>query len=237
MNLLQLRQLTSARVAIGRVGHSLPTAELLNFQFAHAGARDAVWTPLDPTFLAELNPIHLNSQAPDRPTYLRRPDLGRRLDPASRALLQPGPGAASIKDAAIIVADGLSAQAVHHHAQPVIDALHALLTDWNLAPLTLVQQGRVAISDEIGHLLNAQLALILIGERPGLGSPDSLGAYLTWNPQPGRTDAERLCVSNIRTEGLAPALAAQKLATLMREARTHQVTGVALPSVNVHHLP
>ena len=232
MNLLQLRQLTPARVAIGRAGHSLPTSELLNFQFAHARARDAVWTPLDPTCLANFNPLHLQSQAPDRATYLRRPDLGRCLAQADRTLLQPGP-----YDAAIVVADGLSAQAIHHHARSFLEALCAELKDWRLAPLTLVQQGRVAIADEIGQLVNAQLALILIGERPGLGSPDSLGAYLTWNPKVGRTDAERLCVSNIRTEGLAPALAAARVATMMREARAHQVTGVALPSVNVPALP
>lgn len=232
MNLLQLRQLTTARVALGRAGHSLPTSELLNFQLAHARARDAVWTPLDPNCLEDFNPIHLHSQNPDRATCLRRPDLGRRLDPASRTLLQPGP-----YDAAIVVADGLSAQAIHNHAKPFLQALHAELKHWHLAPLSVVQQGRVAIADEIGQLLNAQLALILIGERPGLGSPDSLGAYLTWNPKIGRTDAERLCVSNIRTEGFAPALAAAKVATLMREAKAHQVTGVALPSVNVHALP
>lgn len=232
MNLLQLRQLTPARVAIGRAGHSLPTSELLNFQLAHARARDAVWTPLDPTCLAHFNPVHLQSQAPDRATYLRRPDLGRRLDPASRTLLHPGPHAA-----AIVVADGLSAQAIHNHARPFLEALHADLKDWNLAPLTLVQQGRVAIGDEIGQLLNAQLALILIGERPGLGSPDSLGAYLTWDPKPGRTDAERLCVSNIRSEGFAPALAAAKVAALMREAQRLQLTGVALPSVDGNPLP
>ena len=232
MNLLQLRQLTTARVATGRAGHSLPTSELLNFQFAHARARDAVWTPLDPTCLGNFNPLHLQSQASDRATYLRRPDLGRGLAQAARTLLQPGP-----YDAAIVVADGLSAQAIHNHARPFLEALCAELKDWHLAPLTLVRQGRVAIADEIGQLLHAQLALILIGERPGLGSPDSLGAYLTWNPKIGRTDAERLCVSNIRTEGLAPALAAARVATMMREAKAHQVTGVALPSVNVPALP
>lgn len=232
MNLLQLRQLTTARVSIGRAGHSLPTSELLSFQFAHARARDAVWTPLDPACLAAFNPIHLTSQASDRATYLRRPDLGRLLAASSRALVPSGP-----HDAAIIVADGLSAAAIHNHAQPFLEALHAELKDWTLAPLTLVRQGRVAIADEIGQLLNAKLALILIGERPGLGSPDSLGAYLTWDPKPGRTDAERLCVSNIRTAGFAPALAAAKVAMLMREARKHEVTGVALPSTDGNRLP
>lgn len=232
MNLLQLRQLTTARVAIGRAGHSLPTSELLHFQFAHARARDAVWAPLDPACLASFHPIYLTSQASDRATYLRRPDLGRRLDPASHNRLNSGP-----HDAAIIVADGLSAQAIHNHAQPFLEALLVALNDWNLAPLTLVRQGRVAIADEIGQLLNAKLALILIGERPGLGSPDSLGAYLTWDPKPGRTDAERLCVSNIRTEGFAPALAAAKVAALMHEARKHRVTGVALTSTDGNRLP
>lgn len=232
MNLLQLRQLTNARVSIGRAGHSLPTPELLSFQLAHARARDAVWTPLDPACLASFQPVHVTSQAPDRATYLRRPDLGRRLAVSCRALVSGGP-----HDAAIIVADGLSAQAVHHHAQPFLEALLVELQGWNLSPLTLVREGRVAIGDEIGQLLNARLALILIGERPGLGSPDSLGAYLTWDPRPGRTDAERLCVSNIRTEGFAPALAAAKVATLMRQARKQEATGVALPSVDGNRLP
>jgi ethanolamine ammonia-lyase small subunit len=167
--------------------------------------------------------ILLHSAARDRATYLRRPDLGRRLDPESAALLQPGDF-----DAVIVIADGLSATAVHRHATELLDALLPLLTGWQLAPIYVVEQGRVAIADEIGERLRARLSVILIGERPGLSSPDSLGAYLTWSPRAGRTDAERNCVSNIRDEGLAPALAAQRIAMLMNAARERQLSGVGL---------
>jgi ethanolamine ammonia-lyase small subunit len=214
-----LRELTAARIALGRAGHSLPTRELLDFQLAHARARDAVQCRLDVTGLG----IPLHSAARDRATYLRRPDLGRRLDPESAELLQPGDF-----DAVIVIADGLSATAVHRHAIPLLDALIPLLAGWQLAPIYAVAQGRVAIADEIGERLRARLSAILIGERPGLSSPDSLGAYLTWSPRVGRTDAERNCVSNIRPEGLAPELAAQRIAMLMNAARERQLTGVGL---------
>jgi len=167
----------------------------------------------------------LQSAAPDRATYLRRPDLGRRLSDASRAALTPGD-----YDAALVIADGLSAPAVHHHAVPTLQAVAALLAagDWKLAPLTVVLEGRVAIGDEIGERLRARMVAVLIGERPGLTSPDSLGIYLTWDPRPGRTDAERNCISNVRTEGIGYALAARKLHFLMTEARTRKLSGVAL---------
>ncbi len=221
---IDLRDLTAARIALGRAGHSLPTAELLAFQLAHAKARDAVHHPFDPL---AFDGVVLKSAARDRATYLRRPDLGRRLDPSSASRLTPGE-----YDAVIVIADGLSATAVHRQAPVVLEHLLRELDGWKLAPLCIVEQGRVAIGDEIGERLNAKLAVILIGERPGLSSPDSLGAYLTWSPRVGRTDAERNCVSNIRPEGLEPKLAAQRIAQLMRTARDRQLTGVAALSSN-----
>jgi ethanolamine ammonia-lyase small subunit len=221
---IDLRQFTPARVGLGRTGHSLPTAELLRFQLDHARARDAVYEELDAPSLGVPH-LLLHSAAPDRATYLRRPDLGRQLSEASRALLAKGD-----YDAAFVIADGLSAPAVHRHAVPLLEAVSALLAaeNWRLAPLTVVLQGRVAIGDEIGERLGAGLVAVLIGERPGLTSPDSLGIYLTWNPRPGRSDAERNCISNVRTEGISYSLAAHKLHFLMREARVRQLSGVGL---------
>ena len=214
----QLRELTAARIALGRAGHSLPTRELLAFQLAHARARDAVHHSLD---VGSFEGIVLRSAARDRATYLRRPDLGRRLDPESANRLRRGEW-----DAVLIVADGLSATAVDRHAMPLINALRAQLGGWKIAPLWIVEQGRVAIGDEIGERIGAKLAVVMIGERPGLSSADSLGVYLTWAPRVGRTDAERNCVSNIRPEGLEPAAAAMRVAMLMRAARERQLTGV-----------
>jgi ethanolamine ammonia-lyase small subunit len=221
---LDLRLFTPARVALGRTGHSVPTAEMLRFQLDHARARDAVFEELDPASLGVPH-LLLRSQAADRVTYLRRPDLGRSLSEESRTLLQHGDF-----DAAIVIADGLSASAVHHHAGSLLEALTPRLEAeaWHLAPLTIVLQGRVAVGDEIGALLGACLVVMLIGERPGLTSPDSLGAYLTWDPHPGRTDAERNCISNVRSEGMAYEVAAGKIHFLMREARTRRLSGVAL---------
>ena len=217
---IDLRSFTPARVALGRTGHSLPCAELLRFRLDHARARDAVYEALDPASLP-MPHLLVRSAAPDRATYLRRPDLGRRLHPDTR--LERGD-----YDAAIVIADGLSAPAVHRHAAPLLSALLPKLEDWRLAPLTVALQGRVAIGDEIGERLGARLVLVLIGERPGLSSPDSLGVYLTWDPRPGRTDAERNCISNVRAEGLPYELAAHKLHFLMSEARTRKLSGVAL---------
>ena len=221
---LDLRSFTPARVGLGRTGHSVPTAELLRFQLDHARARDAVWEELDPRGLGFPH-ILLRSAAPERRTYLRHPELGRTLSPESRLQLQRGD-----YDAAIILADGLSAVAVQRHAPPLLSELMPRLEaeSWRLAPLTVVLQGRVAIGDEIGERLGARMAVALIGERPGLSSPDSLGVYLTWDPHPGRTDAQRNCVSNIRTEGLSYRAAAHTLHFLMREARVRRLTGVDL---------
>jgi ethanolamine ammonia-lyase small subunit len=218
-----LREWTAARLALGRCGHSLPTRELLAFQWAHARARDAVHQPLDAASLAIPSPLVLKSAAVDRSTYLRRPDLGRKLHPASADQLTCGDW-----DIVVVVADGLSATAVHRHASTLISALMPQLEGWRVGPYCIVHQGRVAIGDEIGELMGARLVLVLIGERPGLSSPDSLGAYLTWAPRVGRTDAERNCVSNIRVGGLEPPVAARQISMLMCAARESALTGVNL---------
>jgi ethanolamine ammonia-lyase small subunit len=221
---VDLRQFTPARVALGRTGHSLPTAELLRFQLDHARARDAVYEALDPSSLGVPH-VLVRSAVAGRAEYLRRPDLGRMLDVESRALVVAGD-----YDAAIVIADGLSATAVHRHAVPVLEALLPRLArdGWRLAPLTVALQGRVAIGDEIGARWGAKQVVVLIGERPGLTSPDSLGIYLTWDPRPGRTDAERNCISNVRTEGIGYDLAAHKLHFLMTAARARRLSGVGL---------
>lgn len=231
-----LREFTPARVAIGRTGHSVPTAELLDFQLAHARARDAVHSRLDVTAfvleiksipaLSTLNVLTVRSAANDRSTYLRRPDLGRLLDSESASRIAAAKGTF---DAAIVIADGLSALALQRHAAAVLDALFPRLDAWALAPIVVVEQGRVAAGDDIAQRLGAPLAAILIGERPGLSAPDSLGCYITWNPQPGiTTDADRNCVSNIRPGGLTYSLAAHKIAYLMTEARNREISGVCL---------
>ncbi len=224
----QLREWTAARIALGRAGHSLPTRELLAFQLAHARARDAVHCPLNLDTFAPLHPIYLKSAAPDRAVYLRRPDLGRCLDAESADRLERGAW-----DAVLIVADGLSATAVHRHALPLIEGLAAQLGGWRIAPVCVVEQGRVAIGDEIGERIGAKIAVMIIGERPGLSSPDSLGVYLTWDPRLGRTDAERNCISNIRSEGLDPQTASRRVASIMRVARERQLTGVGLSLTNL----
>jgi len=229
----RLRALTPARVGLGRTGVSLGTRDLLDFQRAHAQARDAVHARLDSAALAaeigsgiRSEALRLHSSASNRAEYLQRPDLGRRLNEASLALLSEQP--ADEVDLAVVIADGLSALAVERHAAPLLQELLPLLETWNLAPITIVEQGRVAIADQIGAALNAQISVILIGERPGLSSPDSLGAYITWDPRPGRTDAERNCISNIRAEGLGYAQAAAQLGYYLTEARRRRLTGVAL---------
>lgn len=221
---VDLRSFTPARVALGRTGHSVPTAELLRFQLDHARARDAVHLELDAGSLG-IEHVLLHSAARDRAEYLRRPDLGRTLSEESRRLLRRGD-----YDTVIVIADGLSAPAVHHHAAAVLSEMIPRLQEeqWRLAPVMVVLQGRVAIGDEIGEALGARMVVMLIGERPGLSSPDSLGIYLTWDPRPGRTDAERNCISNVRAEGISYAIAARKLLYLMRAARELRLSGVAL---------
>jgi ethanolamine ammonia-lyase small subunit len=235
---LNLRDYTPARVSLPTTGNSLATTEVLAFQLAHAQARDAVHATLSlPSFthrlhtelsiLAEssLEVLTLRTNAPDRITYLRHPNLGRTLHPESLMQLLP-----TSRDLAIVIADGLSALAVERNAIPVLTHLlpQLLAANWTLAPITLVQQARVAIADPIGTALNASCTLILIGERPGLSSPDSLGAYLTWSPHPNRTDADRNCLSNIRTDGLSPESAAARLFWYLQAARATQQTGLAL---------
>ncbi len=229
----RLRALTPARVGLGRTGVSQQTSDLLAFQRAHAQARDAVHARMETAALAaQLGAIsggdvlRLHSMAADRRTYLQRPDLGRSLDERSVAALA-GQGEERC-DVSLIVADGLSALAVERHAPPLIERLLPQLDGWKLAPVCLVEQGRVAIGDEIGAALGAQLCVVLIGERPGLSAPDSLGAYVTWAPRQGRTDAERNCVSNIRTEGLSYAQAAAQLLFYLSQARVRKLTGTAL---------
>ena len=227
-----LRDFTMARVGLERAGAALATREVLAFQLAHAAARDAVHQSLDRVSIqiacAERGwpLVMLHSAAADRTVYLRRPDLGRRLDERSHEAL----GGNASCDLAVMLVDGLSAIAVERHALPLLDLLLPLFDDagWSRAGLVLVEQGRVAIGDEIGLALDAGLALVLIGERPGLSAPDSLGAYLTWHPAPGRTDAERNCVSNIRPDGLGYREAADRIFALASEARRRSLTGVAL---------
>ena len=224
-----LRAHTAARIGLGRVGASMPTAELLRFGLAHAQARDAVHGRLDSVALAGalkaegLASLQVKSMAPDRERYLLRPDLGRRLDPESRQLLEDAPRA----DIALVIADGLSAQAAMRHALPVALLLRDALGGWP-APVIIAQQGRVALGDDIGAALGARLAIVMLGERPGLSSPDSLCIYLTWGPTPGRMDSERNCISKVRPAGLGYAAAAHKLHFLVGQSLRRQLSGVAL---------
>ena len=223
-----LRRFTPARVGLGRAGNGLPTAAHLDFLAAHAAARDAVHAALDVAALrAALAPLGLpsvavHSAAADRQTFLLRPDLGRRLLSSDRALLPVSPGTILF-----VVCDGLSALAVQQHAPALLRALLPRL-DCAVAPVVVAEQGRVALGDEIGEVMQAAAVVVLIGERPGLTAADSLGAYLTWQPLRGRTDAERNCISNIRPDGLAPHAAASKLLWLIAEMRRLRLTGIAL---------
>jgi ethanolamine ammonia-lyase small subunit len=253
----RLRNSTPARIGLGRCGHGLPTAALLEFQLAHARARDAVYKKFDPESVAaalgERETMIVRSRAPDRQTYLQRPDLGRQLlkedatrlaagahrnHPASAAAADsanvatdqaPRPSGTTRYEVAFVIADGLSAPAVHTHAAPLLRALFPKLPDWHIAPVVIACQARVALGDEIGTLLDANLVAVLIGERPGLSAPDSLGAYLTWHPRPGRQDSERNCISNIRPPtGLSYDQAASRITWLLSAARRQKLTGVGL---------
>ncbi len=224
---LHFRAATRARIGLGRAGDAVPTAPLLAFSLAHARARDAVHGAPDfEALAAQLRPVEtllVHSQSPDRLTYLRRPDLGRRLREADRNLLAQGEW-----DAVFVVADGLSATAIDAHAVPMIAAARARLLGWRLAPVVLACQARVALGDEIGAALGARLVVVLVGERPGLTVQDSLGVYLTFAPRVGCNDAQRNCISNIHPDGLGYDLAADKLAWLMRQALRLSLTGVGL---------
>ncbi len=231
-----LRRHTDARIGLGRSGISQPTEPQLEFQQAHARARDAVHIPLDVAQLereladAGLQSLPLHSQAPDRATYLQRPDKGRRLDADSAAQLKQVSEQQSPVDATIVIADGLSSTAVQRHAARVAAAVDRRLAAEGLSrsPVCIVQQGRVAVGDEVGELLASRLLILLVGERPGLSSPDSLGIYYTYNPRVGLTDAARNCISNIRPAGIAPEDAAERLLWLVRESLKRQLSGVEL---------
>ena len=250
---------TAARVQLQQSGHSLATSEILNLQLANAQARDAVHAKLDVSALvAGLTaraiagttdiaaesaqarmPVLLTSAAATRADYLRNPSSGRTLSSDSAAQLQTIASSEthSAFDLVLVIADGLSALAVDRHALPLLDATLPLLDPtWRIAPICIVEQARVAIADPIGELLGAKISVILIGERPGLSSPDSLGVYITWNPRPGRTDAERNCISNIRPEGLSYQEAAKLLHFYLTEARRLQQSGTLLkPTATATH--
>ncbi len=225
---LRLRGLTAARIGLARTGASLGTAPMLALRLAHAQARDAVALALDVPALAaalECASVTVNSAAPDRRGFLLRPDLGRRL--ADDASLPPGP-----YDVALVLADGLSARAVQDHAPSLLNALLPLLAGWRVSPVVIARQARVALGDAVASAMAAGAVIVLIGERPGLSAPDSLGAYVTWRPGPATTDADRNCLSNIRPAGLVPAEAAVKLAWMLEQMRARGLSGVALKDVS-----
>jgi ethanolamine ammonia-lyase small subunit len=232
-----LRKLTAARIGLKRSGASLATGPLLEFQLAHARARDAVHAPLDETRLAAdlgafgLPVLSIASAVAGKQSYLMRPDLGRQLAPDAAAILAPHAGA---YDVVLVVSDGLSAQAVQRHAAPLLaEALPVLRSQgWRIAPLVIVRHGRVAIGDAIATAIGATCAAVLIGERPGLSAPDSMGAYLTWQPGAATTDADRNCLSNIRPAGIGTADAAFKLTHLMAAMRARRLSGVLLKDLS-----
>lgn len=236
---------TSARVALGRAGGSLRTEALLDFRLSHARARDAVQSAFDADSLERdlkahgLSVFRLATAAVDRRAFLLRPDLGRKLDDAAGRRLQSTAVTWGSRDLAIIVSDGLAAQAAARHAVATIVPLAEQLQQagWTLFPILVAPLGRVKLQDEIGALLGARHTLMLLGERPGLGSPDSLGAYFTFEPRADRTDADRNCISNIRPEGLPPAAAARKLALLLCESARRGLSGVALKDTARPTLP
>jgi ethanolamine ammonia-lyase small subunit len=236
----KLKDFTDARIALGRTGGSLKTQELLAFRKDHALAKDAVWTALDQITLQEqLQELHvpsiiLYSQAESREVYIKRPDLGRKLSEESIANIQNSN--APDTDISIILADGLSANAIALHAIPLLQEFLPKIKRHSVTPISIVNQGRVAISDEIGELFSSKISIILIGERPGLSSPYSMGIYLTYNPKAGNTDEKRNCISNIRSGGLPYAYAAEKLAFLCSEALRLKLSGVHLKDTFDHHL-
>lgn len=232
----KLRQYTPARIALGHSGTSLPTKPHLEFQLAHARARDAVHHPLDISAFEETlrsrghAPILLSSRANNRLTYLQRPDLGRRLDEHSAKVLQSLPRPDTSFDVAFVIGDGLSALAIEENAAKFLDALLPSLSNsgWHIAPICIVKEARVAIGDEVAEIMGAKMVVVLIGERPGLSSPDSMGIYMTLNPRTGLTDESRNCISNVRPAGLGYEHAAHKLYYLITEAQRRGLSGVKL---------
>jgi ethanolamine ammonia-lyase small subunit len=230
---IALGRLTPARLALGRVGASQPTDAVLRFGWDHAQARDAVQQPFEAEVLRAaiercgFDTRRVASRAPDRATYLMRPDLGRRLSDESAASLRVAPCPPC--DLLLVVGDGLSCAAVSRHAPPLLEQIAAQRpAHWRLGPVVIASQARVALADDIGERLDAPMVAILIGERPGLSSPDSLGIYFTWAPRVGRSDAERNCISNIRPQGLAYEAAARRLLWLCGRARQLKLSGVGL---------
>jgi ethanolamine ammonia-lyase small subunit len=228
-----LKQFTRARIALGRVGSSLPTKEILDFGMSHAMARDAVHLALDVDSLEKqiqnlgCDVLKLHSRAPDRASYLLRPDWGRRLNDESAEIIKARPQ--DKIDISIVIGDGLSSLAVQKHAAPMLQAIQeAMPSEWKLGPVVIATQARVALADEVGELMNTRMVILLIGERPGLSSPDSLGLYLTYQPKVGCSDADRNCISNVRPEGLNYQAAAKKLMWLAQESMRLKVSGVAL---------
>lgn len=240
----ELREYTDARIGLGRSGVSIPTSHSLEFQLAHAQAQDAVHLPLDVEYVVEnlskinlcqeiFTPVLLHSQAINRTIYLQRPDFGRKLDHKSIEILKKVNTLKDEKyDLSIVIVDGLSSLAIRENATIFIEKLVESLSndtqEWKLSPFTIVQQGRVAIGDEVGEILNSKITIVLIGERPGLSSPDSMGLYLTYNPKSGLTDASRNCISNIRNEGLSYEEAVKKTMYLLKESRRLELSGVNL---------
>lgn len=230
---LVLRRFTQARIALGRAGVSMPTRAWLEFSLAHAKAKDAVHLPLEREKIASqlsaagFAHLLLHSEALDRSSYLRRPDLGRKLDQASRELLQQFKSPIQY-DIVFVIADGLSSCGIAAHAVMLLQEVVCRLPGRRLAPVVVAEQSRVALGDEIGEILHAEQVVMLIGERPGLSSPDSIGIYLTYAPHVGRNDAERNCISNVRPEGLSFALAAHRLAYLLDAAKRLKLSGINL---------
>ena len=232
----KLRQYTPARIALGRAGTSLPTKPHLEFQLAHARARNAVHHELNIPALQEAlqllghEVVVLHSAAGNRPVYLQRPDKGRRLDQQSRTELEGRPRQAEPFDVVFVIGDGLSALAIEENAAAFLGVMSPALSagGWRVAPLVVVKEARVAVGDEVGEVLGAGIAVVLIGERPGLSSPDSMGIYMTLKPRIGLTDESRNCISNVRPEGLSYMHAAHKLLYLMTEARKRGHSGVLL---------
>ena len=237
----KLRQFTNARIGIGRAGTSIPTHELLQFQLSHGQAIDAVHAPLNIELLCEqfnkselLQPYLpvtvLQSKACNRMEYLQRPDLGRQLNEVSLYKLQEQ-STEKAYDLVFVIADGLSSYAIAHHATPFLEALVLRLNQikpWRIAPIYIVEQGRVAVGDDICEALNAKEVIVLIGERPGLSSPDSMGLYLTWDAKQRKGDSSRNCISNIRPQGLNYEAAANKCSYLISESQRIELTGVSL---------
>jgi len=236
-DLSPFKKLTPARIGLARTGSSISTHDILAFDLDHAQARDAVHLPFDSAAIAsqlddrQVRSISVHSAAADRTTYLQRPDLGRQLDGPSRQRLKPfrSPDNEGY-DLAMVIADGLSARAIHSNAVALIDSFkkHSAAQGWRWAPLVIASQARVALADEIGEILNARLSVILIGERPGLSAADSMGIYLTYAPRIGCTDAQRNCISNIRQAGLSPEKAARQLLLLISNAFKLRLSGVGL---------